>query len=941
MIKNIIMILLGVSFLSLSASNYYQKGGVKYLSDRLIVKYKTNEYGVAGIQTLSKTSKQRMEAFGINSSRIMFDAKSIGKENINRIHEIKITSPADIKYIASKISKLPEVEWAEPYYIYDLALTPDDPDYAGQYALTKIEAEKAWDISTGSSDVIIAIVDTGVDWDHPDLAANIWINEAEMNGAAGVDDDENGFIDDIRGWDFGGLGGTPDNDPVEDRPDHGTHVAGIAGAVTNNSTGIASIGYNCKIMAVKTSQDNIRDEFTNALISYGYDGIVYAVDNGAKIINCSWGSYSYSKALQEIIDYAVANGVLLVGAAGNEGARDAIYPGNYKGALSVGYSNSQDQKDPFANYGEKVDLFAPGSGIYGAWQNDTYRSISGSSMASPLVAGIAGLVFSHFPEYTPLQVAEQIRVNADNIDSQNSNYQYLLGSGRANAYNSLSNTEAKSVRIKDVKFFDQGNKNGVFESGEKVSLEVQMVNYLKPLSGLTINLATESPYIQIDKSSINLGSQPTLSEFDNQGNLFSFTINSATPLNIELSFRLEFMDGSYSDFQWTDPIIINPLYKTTTKNDIQLTITSKGTIAYNDYPDNMQGDGFRFKEGPDILFEGGLLYGNSEERMVSAVRDEGGQEQSDEFSMVQPFIMQSPGDVADEQGLAIFDDNVAGSKRYNINTELHSYTFADDESKDFIILKYILKNNSSNNYNNFFAGLFFDWDIDVVSSGENKVNYNVGSRFGYAYNSDLSYIDTHAGVVVLTTDDDTFYAIDNVNQVYDGFTDSEKWTSLTSLRNRSTIGPTDASFVSGSGPHNLESNGQLEIAFALIAGSSLDDLKDAAERSRQKYNLLVTDVSEENLQPKKYSLEQNYPNPFNPGTTINYSIPEEGFVTIKIFDILGREIQTLVNDNIFAGSHLISWNGKDSNGYDAASGVYLYSIRFNNIVLNKKMLLIR
>ncbi len=936
MLKYTLTFLFAILLVTTNASNYVDKNGAKYLPDRVIVKFKSGPTITSGMASLSKSTQNRMEALGINGYEQLFDAKSRNKESLNNIVELKVNSPMEIGYIVAKLSKLPEVEWAEPQYIYDLAFTPNDSLYNNQYSLQKINAEAAWDITKGSRDIVIAIVDTGVDWDHPDLAGNIWTNEEELNGTAGVDDDNNGYVDDIRGWDFGGTTGVADNNPMEDQPDHGTHVAGIVGAVTNNNTGVASIGYNCRIMAVKTAQDNIRDSFGRALISYGYQGIIYAVDNGAKVINCSWGSYSFSSAFQAVIDYAVANGVLLVGAAGNENNRDAIYPGNYKGALSVGYSNSQDLRDPSSNYGEKVDLFAPGSGIFDTWQNNTYAQLSGSSMASPLVAGIAGLVFTKFPEYSPLQVAEQIRVNADNIDNLNPSYTYLLGSGRANAYQSVSNTNSKSVRIKDVVFYDKGNGNGIFESGENVDVEVTFTNFLNPLSNLSVRLVTESPYIQLDNSSNNLGAQPTLSEFDNSQNLFSFIINPAAPLNTELSLRLEFSDGSYSDFQWTDEIIINPLYKTTSKNDINVTITSKGTIAYNDYPDNVQGDGFRYQDGADILFEGGLLYGNSAERMVSAVRDESGESQSDDFAVVQPFILQSPGNVADEQGLSIFDDTNAGSNRFSIETELHSYTFADDESMDFIILKYILKNTGSDNYSDLHAGLFFDWDIDASTSSDNLVNYNVGGRFGYAYNSDQRLNKTHAGVVLLSTDDDTFYAIDNVNDIYDGFTDAEKWTSLSNRRNHVTEGPSDISFVSGTGPHVLNADEQIEIAFALIAGTSLDELKDAASRSREKFASLVTDVNDDVVLPIEYSLTQNYPNPFNPTTTINYSIPNDGRVTIKVFDILGSEITTLVNKYQTSGRYSLEFNGTD-----LPSGLYICRMNAGNYSTSRKMLLIK
>ena len=236
---------------------------------------------------------------------------------LDRIIEIKYGSDVDPQYLASQIKKSADVEWAEPRYIYKTSYVPSDPSFSKQWSLTKINATQAWDVAKGDTSIIIGIVDTGIDWDHPDLAANIWTNKKEIPGN-GIDDDNNGYVDDVRGWDFGGSTGTPDNNPMEDKPDHGTHVAGIASAVTDNGVGVASIGGNSKLMAVKTSTNSNRDSNGNPYISYGYEGIVYAVDNGAKIINCSWGGDGYSMDGETVIKYALAKGALVVAAAGND-----------------------------------------------------------------------------------------------------------------------------------------------------------------------------------------------------------------------------------------------------------------------------------------------------------------------------------------------------------------------------------------------------------------------------------------------------------------------------------------------------------------------------------------------------------------------------------------------------------------------------------------------
>jgi subtilisin family serine protease len=435
-----------------------EKNGLKYFSDIVVVKFKTL-HPVLNESVMKTSVTKKFESYGVSDMTNHFSPKDENQANgLSKIYRLKLTSPFDPIYVASKLSKNTEIEWAEPLYLRKITHTPNDPKLTSQYGLTKVQAEAAWDISKGNSNIIVAIVDSGVDWAHEDLSANIWQNDDPING---VDDDQNGFIDDIRGWDFGGLNGTPDNNPREDSPTHGTHVAGIAAASTNNGVGIAGLGYNLTIMPVKTSRNDLGDD----IIAYGYEGIIYAADNGAKIINCSWGGFGYSNAEQEAIDYAVNKGCVLVCAAGNDGISEVIYPAAYNGVLSVGNTNQNDAKSASSNYGKDLDVCAPGSGIYATWQeaSSPYISISGTSMASPLVAGLAGLVVDKFPNYTPLQIIEQIRVNADNIDNLNTSYANLLGSGRINAFKALSNTDVKSVRILSSEFLETDNADGVLE----------------------------------------------------------------------------------------------------------------------------------------------------------------------------------------------------------------------------------------------------------------------------------------------------------------------------------------------------------------------------------------------------------------------------------------------------------------------------------------------
>jgi subtilisin family serine protease len=915
-------------------TNVIEKNGLKYFSDIVVVKFKTL-HPVLNESVMKTSVTKKFESYGVSDMTNHFSPKDENQANgLSKIYRLKLTSPFDPIYVASKLSKNTEIEWAEPLYLRKITHTPNDPKLTSQYGLTKVQAEAAWDISKGNSNIIVAIVDSGVDWAHEDLSANIWQNDDPING---VDDDQNGFIDDIRGWDFGGLNGTPDNNPREDSPTHGTHVAGIAAASTNNGVGIAGLGYNLTIMPVKTSRNDLGDD----IIAYGYEGIIYAADNGAKIINCSWGGFGYSNAEQEAIDYAVNKGCVLVCAAGNDGISEVIYPAAYNGVLSVGNTNQNDAKSASSNYGKDLDVCAPGSGIYATWQeaSSPYISISGTSMASPLVAGLAGLVVDKFPNYTPLQIIEQIRVNADNIDNLNTSYANLLGSGRINAFKALSNTDVKSVRILSSEFLETDNADGVLESGEEIQLNLSFVNYLEPVNNFSAVLSSQSNDVTITQSQFTTTTKGTLEEFNNSNNEFKFTINANAANDKEVLFKLTYSDGTYSDFQLIS-VLINPTYRTQSGNNISFTITSKGTLAFNDYPGNEQGDGFTYMKGRNLLYEAGLMYGTSENNLISSVRDVNADFQSDDFSPLSFVKINNPGTIADQEGVSSFNDNNAGTKKLDIKTDLKTYSFSSIEDKNYIILKYVFTNLSESHISNFYAGIYFDWDIDDEGYDNNITKYENTDDFGYAYHSDVD--KPYIGMALLSEGSTGFYGIANDGLdggigVYDGYSDASKWLTLTNGLGKTEAGPNDISSVISAGPYEIKADESIEIAFSISAGIDLASIKRSVVNSRLKYSEVITDVLENNNEiPIEFSLSQNYPNPFNPTTKINFSIKEAGFVKLNIYNMLGEIVTELVSENLEKGFYKYDWNASNY-----SSGIYFYSINVNGFNQVRKMALVK
>jgi subtilisin family serine protease len=925
MVKQKLLLLLLITVPLFAGTNTIEKNGKKYFSGVVVIKLKSQN------NTLNKniTLQKELKKFGINK---ITEFVKTNDENLRKIFLLKYTKPLDPEYISAKLARKKEIDWAEPLYVRKVTDTPNDTYFSKQYFLSKIEIEKAWDITKGNANIILAIVDTGVDWNHEDLAGHIWQNDDPING---VDDDNNGYIDDIHGWDFGGIDGTPDNDPKEDAPTHGTHVAGIAAAVTNNSKGVAGAGYNLTIMPVKTTRHDVGDRS----IVFGYQGIIYAADNGADIINCSWGGSGYSRAEQEIINYAIAKGVVIIASAGNDGKNDVLFPAAYKGVLSVGNTDSEDKISTSSNYGYKLDVCAPGTSIYSTWQSNTYTFLSGTSMSSPLIAGVAGLVIDKYPDYTPLQIIEQIRSNADNIDALNSGKEFMLGSGRVNAYKALSNGSVKSVRVDSVEFVEINNPDGIFEAGDEVEIKLKFINFLSPLTALSVDLSSNDPNVTVTASRFSTSAKGTLESFDNYNQTFKFKINDNSANDKEVFFKITYSDGTYSDFEYIS-LNINPTYRTQSGNKIALTVTSKGTLGFNDYPSNLQGSGFTYMKGDNLLFEGGLMYGNSDTTFADAVRSANTDYQSNDFKPLSFVQINIPGTIADQECISEFNDDNAGESKPGIKTVLKTYTFSDNGNDNYIILKYIFTNNSINNYTNFYAGIFFDWDINGNGYDKNITRFNSQNNFGYVYHETkvLPYI-----AMALLSDGTTgFYGIQNNGEdggleIYKNFTDTEKWTALSNGLNKTDAGPQDVSCVISAGPYNLNSGESLEIAFSVNAALSLEELQKSVVNGKKKYESLLTDLNEDVPElPEKFILKQNYPNPFNPATTINYSIAKRGLVQLKIYDVLGKKIITLVNKIQKSGKYSVDFNANE-----LSSGVYFYKLQWNNFSVTKKMILLK
>ncbi|MXV78431.1 S8 family serine peptidase, partial [Candidatus Poribacteria bacterium] len=376
--------------------------------------------------------------------------------NIDRAYLLRFSLLADLATLKTTFGKSDYIEAVSLNCLRPTladAIVPNDPKYAEQWSLPAMKLPEAWTIEKGNKNVVIAIVDSGIDYRHDDLANKIWVNQDEIPDNE-IDDDENGYVDDIHGWDFTdapnlqaeGDSIEDDNEPI-DESGHGTHVAGIAGALPDNGIGIAGVAWNCSLMAVRAGLSlgggsRMQDDDSAA-------AIVYAADNGADIINMSWGSKQQSFVIRDAVEYAYARGVVLIGAAGNSNEDESIFPAAYRKVIAVASTNQFQQRFYRSNYGASVDIGAPGNGIISTQIDNGYRILTGTSMAAPHVAGVAALMLSKRPALTHEEIRQILINTADSVPEEDSEVPdpKFVGAGTVNAYRALLASSALQARI--------------------------------------------------------------------------------------------------------------------------------------------------------------------------------------------------------------------------------------------------------------------------------------------------------------------------------------------------------------------------------------------------------------------------------------------------------------------------------------------------------------
>lgn len=379
-------------------------GNDEFALDRVIIAIKDNAVRASGFNSNGVTLiKDLIHMDGITKS-------SDGSYTVG-LYSVPSKSKGELLQMIKELKKDPAVVYAEPDYVLKaLDTTPNDTYYSNLYGMQKIQAQKAWDYVKGSNSVVIGVIDTGIDYNHVDLVNNIWTNPGEIANN-NIDDDNNGYIDDIHGWNF--VNNTKNS--IDDNS-HGSHCAGTIGAQGNNGIGVVGVNWNVKLVSLKFLDSSGRGSTSNAI-----SAINYARTMNFPILNNSWGGGSYSQALYDAINLYQG---LFVAAAGNNYGNDndvsPHYPSSYNcnNIIAVANTDSNDNLSSSSNYGyNSVDLSAPGTSIYSTVLNNSYGNKSGTSMATPHVAGAAGLIKAYNPNLTTAQIKNIILSNVDVVQS--------------------------------------------------------------------------------------------------------------------------------------------------------------------------------------------------------------------------------------------------------------------------------------------------------------------------------------------------------------------------------------------------------------------------------------------------------------------------------------------------------------------------------------------
>ena len=890
----------------------------RYIGDELLycnTHYKRNENNYDKMQYVSPALKDGVDSLFIQptalavgeNTTLQFADSPIGK--LSRTFVVEYQENLDPVVFSQKMMTLPFVELAEAVPLIYFTDTPNDSLFSKQYYLSIVKSVEAAALINSNETIVLGVVDTGIDYLHEDIKENIYYNRGEMGkdsegrdkSTNGIDDDGNGFVDDFRGWDFKSYSDTSkgDNDPMPGNA-HGTHVGGTIGAVSNNKIGIAGVAKNVKLLNVKVGPD---ESYARNTLN-PFHGLLYAAKMGAKIINCSWGSTSISDADKQILNLATAENCLIVAAAGNDGENIIYYPAAHKACLAVAALRTSNKPASFTNYEERVGICAPGAGIMATLPDDEYGEMSGTSMASPIVAGCAALLALQHPSYQPYQLKAHLQASSDkSVYTLSPEFTGMLGEGIVNALTAISTPDPKYAIVDsyDFRLSDPSNDLNI---GDILELDVDIRNIFGKLEDVSIEvvasklatkglLSTDSIAYKID----NIEAQAPI----RIKSLFTGKCVANVPLDSKIEFIITIKSKGEIISNKVASLLVNKSFLNYFPNNISTTVSSKGNIGFNDFPKNEQGIGFKYKDGPKLLFEGALMFGKKWSDTISKydlwdiARTENGQRNNG-------FVILERAEKHDKANYstisAKYKTRIKENNYQGYEIQQNVYAFAAPEDANYIISEYNVKNISNLDDDSLFLGVYFDWD-NAKYTHSSTARYDNVDNFSFCGGDSPDEENPYTGLKLLSPQTINYAPILNSSAtfgIYDGFTDDEKIKAMSSgiMKNESE-GKGDISEVMAAGPFSLKVGESTKIAFAMLAGKNKDEITQAATRSTKYLERLS--VKEYTYSSDRFS---HYPNPSKDGKiTARIKLENDEIMDLIIFDECGRMISTIAENHLY------------------------------------------
>ncbi len=924
---------------------------------------------------LSRSSYNNMNRSELHKAGLAA-LKSRSNTNINRfessireaglkaglIKEYWITSAALVELPASELDKLAELDGVK-FVAPDTTLALVDPvsislssessQGVGDH-LYSIGADKLWARGLTGNGRIVGSFDTGVEGAHEALNSSWRGNSADDNSSAWFDPYGSDFPFDNNG--------------------HGTHTMGImVGMAEGDTIGVA---YNAEWIsaAVIDRGSGLSQTISDILAAFEWaadpDGDANTMDDVPDVICHSWGIPqgifpSCDNTFWDAIDNLEDLGVVCIFAAGNEGpdAMSLRIPADRSSAPMNAFSvGAVDQTDPnytvasFSSRGPsscdnsviKPEVVAPGVDIRSCYKDGQYRTISGTSMAAPVVAGAVALLREYNPEATSEQIKNALYNSAIDLGEEGKDNSY--GNGLIDLEAALALIPPPSSPNIEITGFeaDDGNDR-IIESGEIVNLNIEVISQYSSINNLWAEVFVSEEYAQALLDSSDFGYIGADQTGDNSSNpfmlLISDQIRPGGRMPVDINFYNE--NGETVNTRRIEIVVgqsENAEYHTMANGIIKLTVDNFGGIGHGENSPSPAGVvGFSPYESEfDILPEFSLMVaGSNDERVSDASRSETEFVSDNDFLASREFeaVFENPGSFGTGDLFGYYSDSLA-SEPLGLSVKQRTSIFDDPELENCVIIEYSILPETAAYDDLYYIGFLMDWDLGDGGSGIEKSSYNHSGEFCYFYNQAE---DLYVGLRFLNKPVYGYKIMPNVPGSKSLLSDSVKYQYLTGGEINTGVEKWNDYFSVISTQESYYATGDsIKIGIAVVVGQSLTELEYGFTKAYDYYNIStdIDDIADDPVLPSSFELNQNYPNPFNMATTISFDLPSSGHVQLDVYNLLGQKVTELASGEYPAGTVSINWDGRDRNGNDLASGTYFYRMTLNGSETTTKKLMI-